>query len=318
MRLTRSILSGKLIDCHTHAIGIDLNMMYDYLYPSTSDLIQLSTTIRNCGIDFAITFSMPTSLYFDIVTYRSSGKFISTGFGDYPFEYENKTLLAQVEKFELNNILPFVSFSLNDKVEEQVSQIEKWCNDGVIYGLKYHTMADQHYATDLQKYDNLMYVIRKYNLPILFHSGKQKFTHPNYVLAFAKNNPDIRVCVAHFGCFFNSFFEELGCFDYRNVYIDTAPLSNICVHNLKLISKGNQDIMKLNYYSPNRVLNEMFVHHKKIIWGTDFPWNCMAKLLDICNIDFSSYKNEVSILLSMKEKTRLLATDNTISFLFGE
>ena len=315
---TKSDLLEKKIDCHTHSVGIELNMMYDFSYPTTSDLLHLSSEIQCSIIDYAITFPMPTPLYFDIIKYRTEGNFISTGFGEFPFEYENRTLLAGIKKFKVTNILPFLSFSLNDKVDEQAEYIDMCCSNKAIYGLKYHTMADQHSAIDLQNHSSLMNVIIKNNLPIMFHSGKREFQNPLLILQFAKTNPYIRVCVAHFGRFEKRFCAELESSEYPNVYIDTSPFSNICTQNARLMTKGDTNIIKLNYNSPVKVLADMYNRYKsKLIWGTDFPWNCQTGLLDDSEIDCSYYNEEVDILLNNLEMAENIASKNTNRFLFG-
>ena len=252
MKLSRKELEGKIIDCHSHTVGIELNNAYDYLYPVTSDLVQFSEIVRKSKIDYAITFPMPTPLYFDIVKYRSSGIYTSTGLGEYPFEFENKTLLAQISKFNINNILPFAICSLNANVEQQVLGIEQLCEQSTLYGIKYHTMTDQHSALDFHNHSELMGAIRKYNLPVLFHSGKQELTHPNNVLAFAKENPDISFAIID---------EKAARTFAASMLVDTLGILGLLSYaksrgKIEAIRPFMEKLIKNNYRISNAIYNQ--------------------------------------------------------------
>jgi hypothetical protein len=122
-----------VIDCHTHCGGIDVNNFYNMRYPCTQSAYVLHELMNNNKTDYAITFPMPSSLYFDTRKYWIEKCFVPSGFESIPFCIENQYLLSEIDFWGYNNILPFVSFSLQDRVYEQCDFIRKLSNEHNIY-----------------------------------------------------------------------------------------------------------------------------------------------------------------------------------------
>ena len=199
MRKERKYFSDKLFDCHTHCSGIDF---YNYLkgrFLTTQDIIVLEEYLNANSIDYAITFPFPTTIYYDIYSFLDGYRYKPSGLCKFPFEIENKYLLNQISHFKCKKILPFLCFSLNANLLEQIYSLEKLVDENYVYGLKYHTHHDQHNPMDIMGKFELLSFINKNDIPLLIHCGNDDLTSATHVYELAKNLPDIRICVAHLG-----------------------------------------------------------------------------------------------------------------------
>ncbi|MBO7257399.1 MAG: hypothetical protein J6V11_00485, partial [Alphaproteobacteria bacterium] len=198
MKQKATLFTDKIIDCHTHSAGVDFFGMVRGHLPFSQDVDILSNRLEKNNIDYAITFPFPNTIFYDINSFIGVFQYKPSGLSRFPFEQENANLLNQVNHFQINNLLPFLSFSLNDKVEEQIQSIEILIEKHFVYGLKYHTFTDQHSAEDILKHPKIIDCIREHDLPLLIHSGQQETTSAVHIYELAKAVPDIRVYAAPF------------------------------------------------------------------------------------------------------------------------
>lgn len=316
MKKPRKQFDGKLIDVHTHAEGIDF---YNYTHnftPTSMETVLLSQIVEKSKIDLAVTFPIQNTLYFNPNSYISNQDFLPTGIMRFPFEMENARLLDVIKCFGIENILPFLSFSLNDKVDEQVEFLESKIKNEFIYGLKYHPQCDRHNIGDLEMYPAIIRLLRRYNIPILIHSGKSRIANPIDVLRFAQKHPDIRVCIAHLGRFKKELFEEYFDEPLENLYFDMAPFDY-------LFSSANKDDAFLlgndleNKLESISVLYEKLSHN--LLWGTDFPWINSIAISNASPLDKMSYNSVVETLCELQfEIKKKIANENVLRFIYGE
>jgi predicted TIM-barrel fold metal-dependent hydrolase len=316
MKIDKSKIGNGLIDVHTH-YGFNLINFYKTKYPIVQDTIALSQLITENNISFAVTFPMPNSIYYDVPMLVEKGIFQATKFSDFPFEKENLYLLTQVKVFHLKNILPFCSFSLNDKVEEQVKNLEELAAKYDIYGLKFHTQGDHNSILEISKHPLLLDFIEKYNLPLMVHTGNDEFSNPLNVLKIAQRYSHIRFCAAHLGRFNLNFFDAIDKNECSNLFIDTAPFTYLCEQD-SVKSKISNSVLDLDYSKIEDVFD--FFTNKypdKILWGTDTPWTNISKMKSYTENNFVNYQDEVKILLRNRTVAQKIANNNPINFLFG-
>ena len=320
MRQSKLTLQDKLIDCHTHCEGLDIYNYLNYLTPTTLDVFSLSDIISRSHVDFAITFPIQSSVYYTPQSYLNNLEtFKPLGTCSFPYEVENLRMLLGIRNRSINNLLPFLTFSLNDKVNEQIDAIEKLLLDYDIYGLKYHSQTDRCYVDSIDNYPKLLDLILKNNLPILFHAGKSKIADPCKILDFAEKHHDIRVCIAHFARFQKEFFQRYSYYEYDNVFLDIAPFDYLFETIDKPIDIG---LEFLNGITQKKELLYTIVkeYPTRILWGTDYPWINPVNLFEKSNLaeKITNYTQVVDTLLSLDvHLIQQISNKNTLEFLFG-
>ena len=314
--ITANNLKNHLIDTHTHCGGMDLSNYYKNRYPSSQDILDLNKKRILAGVDYQIVFSMPTSIYYDIPEYWCNGLFRTSGYAEYPFQLENLYLLSQIAWFNLHNLLPFLSFSLRDKITQQEQSIMQMSEQHQIFGLKYHSKVDQMSPLSLVNESSFIDIALQLNIPIVFHTENKHFSYAMDVLELAATYPNTRFCAAHFGGFSKQFLNELELYPYNNIYVDTSPLLPRCE---KLKSNCPTELIRLDYSNPLSVLRYFFDRYpSRMLWGTDEPWTYYGSLEKAGQcpdlLEFG-YLKEARIIQSSGLQQQ--ATDNTIKYLFG-
>lgn len=316
MKESRNNFTGRLIDIHTHAEGFDYYNFSHGLTPTSMETLFLSQVIDRSKIDFAIAFPIQNTLYFTPSSYISNESFSASGVMDFPFQLENIRLLQSIKNLEIKNLLPFLSFSLNDKVAEQVEFLETKISDDYVYGLKYHPQCDRHNILDIENHPKLIKILKEYNLPILVHSGKSAVANPINVLKFALNNPDIRICVAHLGrfneLFFNKYFQQ----PIKNLYFDMSPFDFL----FQTVNKENAFFYELRSKDKKGAIQRIYeLLGPNLLWGSDYPW---INPLDICNVSEKSnmtYDSVVETLFSATEEiVNNVSNRNILDFIYGK
>ncbi len=317
MKRDRKFFKNKLIDCHTHCEGLALYNFLNGLTPCSADSVVLAQTIIDSKIDFAITFPMPWTLYYDSKEYIKNLKYKPSGLCEIPYEIENIRILKTIKRNHYDIFLPFVAISLNDKVSEQIKLISDLMQEHNIYGIKYHTQTDRHSAMDISSYPELISFMEKNNFPILFHSGKNSYTDPMAVLEFAHSYPKIRVCCAHAAWFKNDFFKIFSKEKCSNLFFDIAPANSLIAGFLKNKRENTIPLLVGEITDVIQALYEDYPNH--ILWGTDFPY------LDPDMIQ-SNTRTESLLRYSDYEKTLIsldktiqhrIAGSNVLDFIFG-
>lgn len=315
MRERLSSVNG-LTDIHAHCGGMDLSNFFRYKYPYCQDIRDLESKRVNGGVDYVAVFPMPTTAYYDIPTYWRNGSFIASGYCDYPFELENLHLCQEIEHFRLYRLLPFLSFSLNAKIEKQIQSIRNLASQYPIYGLKYHTKVDQNNPTSLLTTGKpFLQLAQDLNIPLMIHCSIEPHFCGSNVISLAKQYPHVRFCCAHFGGLNESFCKELSVLSEENLFFDTAPLTALCRQMMK--SPLRHLAEKADYSNPISVMKlfyEMFP--TRILWGTDAPWYEACDLRSSTRNELIHYESEsfTPNKLGLCEQLEI----NTNRFLFGK
>lgn len=304
-----------IIDCHTHCGGIDVNNFYNLRYPCTQSAYVLHELMANNNINYAITFPMPSSLYFDTQKYWIEKRFIPSGFESIPFCIENQYLLSEIDFWGYGSILPFVSFSLRDKINEQCDFIRELSYKHNIYGLKHHTKADQIGIDKYEKYGTpILELAKDLNFPIMIHSDLNGISSAVHVFNIASKYPSVRFCLAHFAGFSKLFFRELVEYNknYNNIFFDSAP-SLFLIENID----WSDEIIDIDYSTPSKVLGYFLDEfNDSFLWGTDSPWTFASALEDSMKHIYSYY-DEIELRKVSETKHSCFSINTANRFLFG-
>ena len=303
----KQLKKNALIDVHTHGMGIIMTHLLSSHYPYAQDIIDLSNKVREGGADYAVSFPMPTSIYYDVAGIKVH-RYRRAGNCDFPFQYENLALVKSIKEFGLDNMLPFLAFSTRSKIEEQKEAVTDIIESYEVFGLKYHATIDRRGVLS-KEFMQFADIARAYNIPILVHTKMDKWADPNYIISFAERNPEIRVCAAHCAHFNTDFFNRIRAKEINNLFVDCSPFTRICYD----YSKGDKaDVMNFAYDIPPKAFMQLFNEiPTHLLWGTDAPFNVFIESERV-----SEYKDEVDLTSDPLIREKLY--ENTCRFLFGD
>lgn len=310
-----------IIDAHTHC-GVDNLNIIKRRYPSCQSVIDLVTKLKISGVEYAVTFPCPSSsYYFDFVELSGEKvKLIERPAEGFPYEFANRQLFYEISLFGENRIFPFAGIFPCVQEERQIEFLENYSKKGVIFGLKLHTLATHTPATSLIGSPIMQYV-EHYSLPILFHSGPDKFSGPENVLELAKKYPYVRMAIAHAGRFEQAVYDEFSTGKYPNVFFDTSPFISVCIITTLDIKQGTYGSkLDLRYDSPKQALVQLAsVVPNNLVWGTDEPWTTITDDRRGEILSKVVYKDESDLLSTLPENIRVAISNvNTRRFLFGQ
>lgn len=312
MKLNASQMNGKIIDAHTHSVGIALNQLLSGRYPYAQDIVDLSNTIRENGVDYAITFPMPNTVYYSRVNNMGKSfreKYSISGNCKFPYEFENSYLVQMIHEMRLYNLLPFLSVSTNDKVDEQVEALTHLVDNYPVYGLKYHSSIERK-DINSEEFKPFALFAEKKNIPIMVHTELDDYSHPKQLIRFSINHPKIRVCSAHAAAFYKPFYRYIQNEKGRNIFIDCSTLLRMLDDKQKKVEKS---MLKLDCSNPQECFQEIFKEiPDNLLWGTDAPYYRFIKN----DGTISTYKEESIIIKESENKKRI--SNNTLRFLFGD
>jgi predicted TIM-barrel fold metal-dependent hydrolase len=255
---------------------------------------------------------MPTSTYYDLKLLSENSELVPSGQQDFPYQKENEFLLYECELFGEGHTLPFLAINPREKVREQLLQIKKWMKRYKIYGLKFHTLATHSKATALRR-TGFIELAKSHNLPIMIHAGFSGSARPKYIFEIAKENPEVRFCVAHLADFSQELFNLLDIDFLPNLFIDPSPFMALCV---AAAYEKNTERKEFDFRRPDIVLRQLAERYSEnLIWGTDEPWTTpVDKFGNI--IERVDYEDEVILLNSLpKYLKQKIAYENSIRFL---
>ena len=307
----REKLNGKIIDIHTHSVGMDLHHLMEGKYPISQNIYDLSKIVQDNGIDYAVTFPQCTTLYYDTSLIWGKNVFAPSGFCQFPYQYENFALVSQISKLHLDNLIPFVSISSQAKVSEQISYAHNLFDEFRIYGLKFHATTERSSVLD-SSFKPFVDLAIELNIPILVHTAHDHYAHPMFVIELAKKHPELRICLAHAARFDMDVLRIIKKEKLKNVFIDCAPLLRLCSIMQKQPDVQGVLFMKAKYNDCLAVLQSLYnLLPDNTLWGSDIPWN---RYLDDDN-KIVDYSDDVEILKEFEYNMAL--SNNSINFLFG-
>ena len=300
-------------DCHTHA-GIDHTAFYRIRYPAFQSATTLIETLERNGISNAIVFPLGNTLYYDIAAFWDGKGYIPSGQCSFPFEIENKYLLAEIRHFGYDNLYPFCCVSLKCKIEEQVDYLNCVLENDACYGIKLHSLSDHESILKINDYPMLLDFISKNNLPIICHTSIDEYSHPMNVLQFARQHPNIRVCAAHAARFQSLFFSGIDKSFPENLYFDISPFINNCRRHAMY-----GDIIDLPYADPYSSLTYLIDKYgPHVLFATDSPCSYSGKMTASHCDKRITYEDEISLFNKLPNDYRMLiAHDNPLRYLFG-
>lgn len=302
-------LKDCVIDCHSHCGTLDYCDFLKDRNCLTQNVTDLSYMVKMSDIDYAVTFPYPTTTYYNIYDFVN-GNYRCSDTHSVPFQHENLKILKDVEKYRINNILPFMAISLKEKVESQIEFIETCMETYPIYGLKYHPERDCTKTKDLLKNDIIFDFLKRKNIPIIIHSQMTPYSDPNDTLEVCDMYRDVRVSIAHLGRLDTRFLNNLAETKRNNVFIDCCPIRKICRDTTN--HPFHPDISTT---SPSTLIDSVFEITSNILWGSDSPYN--VKSDEEGNSIYEQYQLDVDILNNCRCK-HTISVDNPRRFLFGD
>ena len=304
------------IDCHTHC-GIDYSNLYLCRYPTTQSVTTLAEQMQSNQIGYAITFPCPNTIYYHTEKYWKDGQFVYSGQSDFPFQWENRYLQAEIEHFGYDHILPFAAVSLRRNLSSQLAYLEELVETKPLYGIKLHTLADNSDILELSHHEKFLKFLKKYDLPIMCHTGTDPYSLPMKIVEFARHFPEIRICAAHMAKFDIDAFEALSTEPLENLFVDTSPLNSLC----QRYKMDSQFILAMGL-TGNCMLEDSIAlirrFQQHILWGTDNPWVYVSKLTQNRCETRTTYQDEVQFLHSLaSDLQETISIQNPNRFLFG-
>ena len=150
--------------------------------------------------------------------------------------------------FLVGVILPWASWEI---ASIKVAEVERAKSLG-IRGIKLHPDC-QHFSIDDPKMDKIYAACSDYDLPILMHTGDDRYdnSRPPKMAAVARRFPKGRFIAAHFGGYSN--WEYVDCYEgTQNVWFDTSST-----------------LFKIKSGEPERLIKKFGAD--RFFFGTDYP-----------------------------------------------
>ncbi|MBH41396.1 MAG: hypothetical protein CL685_01645 [Candidatus Magasanikbacteria bacterium] len=169
------------------------------------------------------------------------------------------------------NIYAVGSIDIAGDMKKQLSRHEKLFQEGKIVGIKIYPGYRQFYPFD-KRVVKIAQLCKKYNKPLLIHSGDLwnsednallKYAHPIHVDELATICPETNIIICHFG--FPFLMETaLVLNKHKNVYTDISGIVDECgdSHNfIKIEKQLIYDLKRVFTYYPLK---------DKTLFGTDY------------------------------------------------
>lgn len=126
--------------------GEVFHLLFDDKYPASGDIINLTYRMKQAGGDCSIVFPFPDAyITEDDSTYGRAMSLLGT----IPYKLQKERLINEITNLGLSQLLPFLMFSINYAIQEQIDFIENYARTRKIYGLKYYPDADQQTIQEL-------------------------------------------------------------------------------------------------------------------------------------------------------------------------
>ena len=305
-----------VIDCHTHT-GYDGYNFVQGRFPNQQSVADLVHKIDYTGVSQVVTFPFPSTEYWNTDILVRENRLVPSGKQQFPYQEENQILFEESNRFG-KKVVPFVCINPLHEVRKQVDFLEKSIQNKKFLGIKLHTLATQSSAFDLISNPISEFALR-HDLPILFHSGLDKVSHPDNVIKFSRHyGGKLRVCIAHVACFDQESLDNIARCD--NVFVDTSPF----LHLIEKYKRGTKYLARNEIINPDSPIDTIVRLYqkfkKKLIWGTDEPYTSVVKP-DKGTVVEGSYAGEVGMLVDLARRDikafENITNRNTKVFLFG-
>ena len=186
---------------------------------------------------------------------KTCGKVIAKTSID-PLRVHNKELIMLTKPYR-SALKPLLYLLLSKATMQQ--EIDFWENNypNSFVGFKLHPWNDQVSVADFRLHASK---------PFLIHTGIRELESAKNAIAFAKNNPNLKVVLAHAAALDENALQEISLLD--NVWIDCCP-STFMYENRFSAFAFPQDIT-----SPADIYYKAldYLPSSKVLFGTDSPW----------------------------------------------
>lgn len=331
-RLTRSDLTGKVIDVHTH-IGIDLGLYANESFPFAQSAEDLAYRLDACGVDAAVAFAFGTTLFFDPYALKKGlSRPAPRPISPVPFEIENRMVCKQAFEFcpaLSGRILPGLCIDPRREVAGQVRVARTLLEQYPVYALKVIPITLQVGVKNLLTYGKAwLEFAAEHNLPFVVHSTVAKgdrWSQVSDALKVAERHPDVRFCLAHLAGADRVHLARAA--ELPNVWVDTSALKiqvQVVRENSPLMARGARRF-PADYSDHRKVLRALMeAYPDRILWGSDSPaYSYMTDRRDSTGrfVRFrlrGTYEDEKAALDALPPQLRARAAcSNTLDFLFG-
>lgn len=190
-----------------------------------------------------------------VIRCKTCGKTLLTSTVDALRDYN--IALIQMTRPYRKKIKPLLYIALcKTTIQAEIDFFEKnFAHEFV--GFKLHPWNDQVSVADFKLHTTK---------PILIHTGVRDLESAKNAAIFAKNNPELKVVIAHAAALDEEVLKEIAQLD--NAYIDCCPSSFL------------YETKSTSLFSPQDILTPEDIYYKaldflpsnKILFGTDSPW----------------------------------------------
>ena len=194
-----------------------------------------------------------------------------------PLRKYNLELVQQTRPYR-NFLKPLMYISLSKCTIQKEIDFFETCYPYDFIGFKLHPWNDQVSVHDF------CITTKK---PVLIHCGIRQIEHPLNALNFARNNPLVKIVIAHAAALCEDALKQIAIMD--NVFIDCCPTA--FMYNLKETLLENSKAIN----SPEDIYYMVFdfVPIDKVLFGTDSPWgNSIEELKVLQNLKISKKLKE--------------------------
>ena len=269
--IRQQIRPEDIFDIHSHAGADNGNIMLTH-YPTVQSVKDLALKLKLSNVDYAVTFPCATAYYYyNLKAFKDRYDLIVDASESFPYEMANKGLVYEVEAFGRDKILPFATILPGVDEDSQYDFLKDLAEQGILFGLKMHTLAIHKSALDLIG-TRFMDLLGDYDLPILFHLGPDSDSDAMKVIQLAEEYPEVRMCIAHAADCRVDVFERLQRGDLPNVFLDTSPFITMC-HVLPVHIAEGKGKKKFNFPYKDDLKETLTMVYKQyptgIMWGTD-------------------------------------------------
>ena len=202
--------------------------------------------------------------------------------------HKYNVVLINLTKPYRAQVRPLLYISLcHSTIQSEINFFEK-CYGNEFVGFKLHPWNDQISVADFRLHSSK---------PILIHTGLRNLESATNAVAFAENNPEVKIIIAHAAALDENCLRKIG--KLKNVFVDCCP--SVFMFKNRVTSLFNP----AEITSPEDIYYKVldFVPSDKILFGSDSPWgNSNDELSVISKLHISErfreqilYKNAVKV-----------------------
>ncbi len=198
-----------------------------------------------------------------------------------PYREYNLGLIRNIRRRNLGDkIIPFFIIHMQNPFLRE--EIDFYLKNYGKFGIKFHTYVSRKSIMEIRE------DIADLDMPLLIHSGPEKFTHPKEIIRFARTYKG-NILMAHAARLSSKYLGEINSLE--NLFVDTSPLTSfyrrLGNRNFSTILEKPEAFRDIQ--SPEDIYPFLIKHvnYKKLLFGTDVPWGDKFGL---------GYEEEIKIL----------------------